>query len=209
MSRPADALEDDFEAWASFAARMRVGGAAHRSAMLHAAGIADRWDAIDEEWSRRINEEIAVGAMARPHRYVQLCALEAGRDQGGPSATLPLLAIDSSNGPTPFARSNSPASASAAAAAFAALRGEPVAPSAWRAESARTVASVLDAAPPETVPSSALSVDAPPSAERVLGDFRASMTPTAPVARPKLDQESTMTAIDLDALRAAARALKR
>ena len=200
MSRSAGALEDDFEAWASFAARMRVGGAAERGAMLHAAGIADRWDAIDEEWSRRINEEIAVGAMARPHRYVELCALEASRVQGRPSATLPLLAIDSSNGPTPFARSNSPASASAAAAAFAALRGEPVAPSTWRAESA---------GPPETVPSSALFVDAPPSAERVPGDFRASVTPTAPVARPKLDQECTMAAIDIDALRAAARSLKR
>jgi hypothetical protein len=71
-------LERDFELWARLAARLRLASEAHRAAILEGQGLADRWTAIHEIWSRVLVEDIAAGRMERPNRYLELCRAATG-----------------------------------------------------------------------------------------------------------------------------------
>ncbi len=70
-------VEDDFEAWAHVAARVRVRSSAERQAILRDLGLLQTWEEIHENWARRLNRDIAAGRMDLPHRYARICAKEA------------------------------------------------------------------------------------------------------------------------------------
>lgn len=207
-------VKDEFEAWAALAARMRVGRAQDRAAMLRQHGLEEHWESINEAWARCLNEDIAAGAMGRPHRYAELCAFEASTSLLRPSATLPGEALERAEPAIPFerfaplrapSRSSSPPAESFGTAAFAALRGSAAAaPSASFSRSAATLSEPQS----ERGAASSSGSDWSESAEGSLADFRASVTPSAAVVRPVSGQEHTQLGIDLDALRAAGRPRK-
>ncbi|MBM4359057.1 MAG: hypothetical protein FJ096_13210 [Deltaproteobacteria bacterium] len=195
----------DFEAWASLAARLRVASAQERRMLLRDAGLETTWDATHEGWARTLNAEIAAGQLERPERYLARCAEEATRVRGAASVTLPGFADEDTGGALPFASSvppppsSGPASNEAAAAFFARLRASApnVVPPPPRARAHTMPVLGSSEGPPTERPTSsggpaALHGLAPD--DRFLADFRASLMPPAPVARPAREQTSTVVA---------------
>jgi len=81
----ADRHESDsaFEAWASLAARLRGQPVVVQKAILAEVPLTlEAWQARNETWAKRLNDDIARGTLVRPARYAQLCRAEQQRRRG-------------------------------------------------------------------------------------------------------------------------------
>lgn len=200
-------LAEDFEAWAALAARVRILPDAARAIVLERAGVSRVWDAVNEEWSRRMNDEIRSGALARPNRYLALCEAELARSEEVAPATLADVALAPSAAPLPFSAqataepSSHPGARAvtdaAAAAFFADLRASSasVVPPLPRSGAHTLVSPPIDGdddeAPPPTVATPETHREATLE-ERFLADFRASLMPPEPIVPAASGQGATM-----------------
>jgi hypothetical protein len=206
-------VAEDFEAWASLAARLRVATVQERRTLLGELGLEATWEAIHEGWARALNEEIAAGRLERPERYLALCATEASAARRGASMTLPGVADDEAGEVLPFvgastmppssgARSSPPSSNEAAAAFFAELRASApnvMPPPPRRAHTLPVLGEPREPVTERPTPSEPPRSDEAMAVEdRFLADFRASLMPPAPVARPGRQQATTVVAVDAE-----------
>jgi len=81
-------VEQQFEAWAQVAARLRHRPREERLTILDELGLTESyWRDVNEAWAKSLNDDIAAGRMERPYRYAQICKRElARRDDPSPSA---------------------------------------------------------------------------------------------------------------------------
>lgn len=73
-------VEQQFEAWAQVAARLRHRPRNEKVEILEGLGLSESyWRDVNEAWAKSLNEDIAAGRMERPFRYAQICKAELAR----------------------------------------------------------------------------------------------------------------------------------
>jgi hypothetical protein len=217
-----DNFADDFEAWASFAARLRVVTEPERRNLLEASGLAATWDALHETWAARMNAEIAAGRLDRPTRYLELCAREEARAPLRATVTLVGADAEALGRALPFGGGGTPTSTpptprtsttESAAAFFAGLRASSAKPIPSSIEgraitmmvAAPVVPAMNDERDAATLPAPAAAADGAVY-EGFLKEFRASLMPPSPVLPSSTAQEHTLATPAGPQLEAASRA---
>ncbi|MBM4376136.1 MAG: hypothetical protein FJ095_13720 [Deltaproteobacteria bacterium] len=220
MSTSSRNVAEDFEAWASLAARLRVASTVERQTLLATAGLASSWESLHEAWAAQLNAEIASGALERPNRYLALCAEQEARVPPRASATLVGAEAAALGSPLPFASGAVPSSApsgaratsnESAAAVFAGLRASSaeLLPPEPRG---RAVTMLVGPTGPSmrdeeqesaTMPAPGTEAE---TYERFLQDFRASLMPPSPVLPSSAEQAHTLATPAAPLLEAASRA---